>query len=87
MSDTPDLSTPEIARFARRAVALLVHYGERDVDGLNAVLEEVKGPADCAHLVVALLGLIEHLAPQTYTPAGIAIARSVIPDLAHREHQ
>lgn len=87
MSDTPDMSTPEIASFARRAVALLVHYGERDVDGINAVLAEVRGPADCAHLVVALLSLIEHLAPQTYTPAGIAIARGAIPGLAHREHQ
>jgi hypothetical protein len=80
------LTPAETAGFARRATALLIHFGEGDIDGIRAVLEECRTGADTTYLVIAVLGLIEHLAPQTFTPAGMAIVRDVVADLARQEH-
>lgn len=81
-----NLSSPQMAGFARRATALLIHFGEADIDGITAVLEECENGEDVTLLIVALLTLIEHLNPATYSPAGIAVCRAVVADLARQEH-
>lgn len=52
---------------ARRAAALIVHYGRGDVDGLNAVFEESRQAGRGVALIVSLLGLYEQLIPELRT--------------------
>lgn len=68
MSDNPAQINPADAR---RATALVVHYGRNDEEGVKAVLAEVAEVGRAMQLVFALLALNEEIMPALYTPAGL----------------
>ncbi len=84
MTDTP---SPEQAAGVRRAACFIIHNGNRDLDGVNAVLAELAG--DEGETLRFLLGIgtvFETLLPIVYSNAGQWLVRQTIADLAGIEN-
>lgn len=71
---------------ARRAAALVVHFGRRDLDGVNEVIrqvsEDLDPPAATARLLFATLELYASILPALHTPRGLELLGAMIVDLA-----
>ncbi len=80
MSQSPTLTD------ARRAATLVVHFGRRDVDGVNEVIRQVNAdgdaPAATARLLFATLELYAGILPTLHTPRGLALLNQMVVDLA-----
>lgn len=77
---------PDQAAAVRRASAFLLHNGNRDLDGVNAVLDEVAGnELATLHLLLGLGTVFESLLPVIYSDAGQWLVRQTIADLAEIE--
>ena len=77
--------TPQILD-AKRAATLAVHFGRRDVEGVNAVIEEVNAEPDpnaaTARLLFATLELYAGILPALHTPAGLRLLSQMVVDLS-----
>ncbi|MCW2608727.1 MAG: hypothetical protein JWO60_3420 [Frankiales bacterium] len=78
--------TPEMARGTRRAAAFLLHNGNRDLDGVNAILTELNGESDTLNFLLGIGYVFESLLPIMYSQAGQWLVRETIGDLAGIEH-
>lgn len=80
MSQTPTLTD------AKRAATLVVHFGRRDVDGVNEVIRLVNADGDAAdataRLLFATMELYAGLLPTLHTPRGLALFNQMVVDLA-----
>ncbi len=80
MSQTPTLAD------AKRAAAMVIHFGRRDVDGVNEVIRAVNADGDAAEatarLLFATLELYAGLLPTLHTPRGLALFSQMVVDLA-----
>ncbi len=80
MSQTP---TPADGK---RAAALVVHFGRRDVDGVNEIIRQVNSEDDAASATASLLfGVLELYAgilPSLHTARGLTLLNAMVVDLA-----
>ncbi len=80
MSQTPTLAD------AKRAATLVVHFGRRDVDGVNEVIRQVNDEDDAAaataRLLFATLEMYAGILPMLHTPRGLALLNAMVVDLA-----
>ncbi len=71
---------------ARRAAAMVVHFGRRDVDGVNEVIRQVSDDEDpsaaTARLLFATLEMYAGILPMLHTPRGLALLSAMVVDLA-----
>ena len=79
--------TPEQAAGIRRAAAFLIHNGNRDVAGVNAVLSELNGDqGETLRFLLGIGNVFESLLPVVYSNAGQWLVRQTIADLAGVEN-
>ncbi len=80
MSQAPTLAD------AKRAATLVVHFGRRDVDGVNEVIRQVNAEDDAAaataRLLFGVLELYSGILPMLHTPRGLALLNQMVVDLA-----
>ncbi len=80
MSQTPTLAD------AKRAATLVVHFGRRDVDGVNEVIRQVNDEDDAAaataRLLFATLEMYAGILPMLHTPRGLALLNAMVVDLS-----
>ncbi len=80
MSQAPTLAD------AKRAAALVVHFGRQDVDGVNEIIRQVNAEDDAAAATARLLfGALEMYAgilPMLHTPRGLALLNAMVVDLS-----
>ncbi len=80
MSQAPTLAD------AKRAATLVVHFGRRDLDGVNEVIRQVNTEADpaaaTARLLFATLEMYAGILPTLHTPRGLALLNQMVVDLA-----
>ena len=71
---------------ARRAASLVVHFGRRDLDGVNEVIRQVSDdedpPAATARLLFATLELYAGILPTLHTPRGLELINALVVDLS-----
>ncbi len=71
---------------ARRAAAMVVHFGRRDVDGVNEVIRQVSDdedpPAATARLLFATLEMYAGILPALHTPRGLELLGAMVVDLS-----
>ncbi len=77
--------TPQLAD-AKHAAALVVHFGRRDVEGVNEVIDRVNADPDpnaaTARLLFAVLELYAGILPALHTPRGLDLLSAMVVDLA-----
>ncbi|MDP9437055.1 MAG: hypothetical protein M3P93_18460 [Actinomycetota bacterium] len=77
--------TPQLVD-AKRAAALVVHFGRRDVEGVNTVINDVNADpnsnAATARLLFAVLELYAGILPALHTPRGLDLLSQMVVDLA-----
>jgi hypothetical protein len=80
MSQTPTLAD------ARRAAILVVHFGRRDVDGVNEIVRQVADEDDpaaaTARLLFGVLEMYAAIVPMLHTPRGLGLLNQMVVDLA-----
>ncbi len=80
MSQTPTLAD------AKRAATLVVHFGRRDLDGVNEIVRQVNTEADpaaaTARLLFGVLELYAGILPTLHTARGLALLNAMVVDLA-----
>ncbi len=80
MSQTPTLAD------AKRAAAMVIHFGRRDVDGVNEIIRQVNDEDDAAaataRLLFATLEMYAGILPMLHTPRGLALLNAMVVDLA-----
>lgn len=80
MTNQPDEMTPDDQR---RAAALMAHYGNTNIDGINAILAECDGDNGAAtRLMLAVLDLTNQIMPAIYTRVGLQLLSRHILDMA-----
>ncbi len=79
------LTPGEAALANRRAGALLLHHGQLNREGMDAVLDDVKTGVESKALLFALAGIFESLLPELRTPTGIALLREFVAGAAAAE--
>lgn len=71
-----------VATDCRRATALVVHYGNRNHDGTNAVLKEASDDERVTEMILSILGLFNSVIPQLHTDLGMACLSDTVLTLA-----
>lgn len=75
--------TPEQAAGVRRAACFILHNGNRDLEGVNAVLNELDGDVNLTLQFILGIGTVfETLLPIIYSNTGQWLVRQTIADLA-----
>lgn len=80
----------ELAAFngdRRRAAAVVVHYGNSDFDGVNAILREVAETDRVSPFILALLDLYSALVPELRTELGMSLMAAHVMRLAGMEQE
>jgi uncharacterized Zn finger protein len=71
---------------ARRAAALVVHFGRRDAEGVNEVIAQVNEDLDpqaaTARLLFGVLELYAGILPALHTARGLALLNTMVVDLS-----
>lgn len=83
MTDRP---TSEQAAGIRRAAVFLLHNGNRDIEGINAVLAEMTTHEDRVHFLFGVGNLFESVIPVVFSQTGQWMVRQLVADLAGVEH-
>ncbi len=77
--------TPQLED-ARRAATLVVHFGRRDLEGVNEVINGVNADPDpsaaTARLLFAVLELYAGILTALHTPRGLALLSQMVVDLS-----
>ncbi len=77
--------TPQLID-AKRAAALVVHFGRRDLEGVNDVINTVNADPDpnaaTARLLFAVLELYAGVLPMLHTARGLALLSQMVVDLS-----
>lgn len=81
MTTTPDA----IPADCRRAAALVAHYGQANLDGINAILTEAAEADRVTQLILAVLNLYSFLIPELRTPAAMQWMTRAVIHLAQAE--
>ncbi len=80
--------TPQLVD-AKRAATLVVHFGRRDVEGVNDVINTVNADPDpnatTARLLFAVLELYAGILPALHTPRGLALLSQMVVDLSRAD--
>lgn len=79
------MTTPNSDQAAgvRRAAAFFLHHGNRDGEGVQAVLSELSAdPMETYHFLMGIGHLLEVLLPILFSSAGQWLVRQTIADLA-----
>lgn len=69
----------------RRATALVCHYGNQNLDGVNEILKEAVTVKRVTPLITSVLDLHESIGPLLHTPDGLACLTQMIYSLAEKE--
>lgn len=84
---TDNQPSPEQATGTRRAAAFFLHNGRRDLDGVNAILQELGGDQDATlYFLLGLGNVFETLLPVVYSSTGQWLVQQLVADLAGVEH-
>ncbi len=82
--------TPQLVD-AKRAATLVVHFGRRDLEGVNEVIDRVNADPDpnaaTARLLFATLELYAGILPALHTPRGLHLLSQMVVDLSLDEQQ
>lgn len=70
--------TDTIAADHRRATALVVHYGNENQEGVDAILLEAGHAERLPHLLYAVLQLHAGIVPQVYTELGLGLVNDLL---------
>ncbi len=80
--------TPQLVD-AKRAATLVVHFGRRDVEGVNDVINTVNADPDpnaaTARLLFAVLEFYAGILPALHTPRGLTLLSQMVVDLARAD--
>ena len=69
----------------RRATALVCHYGNQNLDGVNEILKEAVAVNRVTPLITSVLDLHESMGPLLHTQDGLACLTQMIYSLADKE--
>lgn len=75
----------EQAASVRRGAAFLIHHGNRNVDGVNAILGEIDGEEQTLQFLMGVATVFETLMPVLYSQAGQWLMQQTVADLAGME--
>ena len=77
--------TPQLVD-AKRAATLVVHFGRRDLEGVNDVIDGVNADPDpnaaTARLLFAVLELYAGILPALHTPRGLSLLNAMVVDMS-----
>ncbi len=77
--------TPQLVD-AKRAATLVVHFGRRDVEGVNHLINTVNAEPDpnaaTARLLFAVVELYANILPALHTPRELDLLTAMIVDLS-----
>ena len=78
--------TPEQAAAVRRGAAFLIHHGNRDIEGVNAILAELDQDQDLTvRFLMGIATVVETLLPIIFSSTGQWLVQQTCADLAQIE--
>ena len=81
------VSDAEAATYCRQAAALWTHHARGDSEGFAVVMGEVRTSQDAAHVVLALLNIVESILPPILTPLAREQVDRMVVSFAGHEHR
>lgn len=75
----------QLASDRRRAAAAIIHFGQGNFDGVNAVLQESAEADRVSPFIIGLLDLYNDLMPALHTPLGMGLLGDHLMALAQME--